>query len=405
MSKIQEEWEFLRLDFAAACCELREADAVVLAKSLEHYLLLGDARLPRAVVERTLREISTLPFDEVRYLPAVGPKKVRNLIRVIRRIVRLVKETAGESVTRVESVAPSDAAEDSAEDRAPFDLRKVNDLVWNAWCDAVRAHAPDGALLGTFVESLKSLPRTMWFKPLADYFDLSLQEVLRLERHGPKRAAQVLDVFRRYHANIERGWGAEGRHPPLSPSIAIAEAFMAAEEEGLTTFDTALFSASVVRPLLRQLAIDVRDDVRRLVETRLAESYSAAPPSWDDRRSQAASGGTSTKPRRAPQTPFPEYVAEVIEVRWPRGASRIGNLLDRCANAGKARRLVGSLPALEIFFPQLRPRLRALTQESPTSDLSNASATGRPFRPPDAVSGALLLELLLPLTQLVHLAN
>ena len=243
---------------------LRElADPSRLDKTLAHWALPRDRRLPYALLDRTTREIVNTSFRELSSTPGIGRKKIGSLVMLLRRVLAEEPRMAPE-------VADSPGDPGVREAEGSFDVTVVSDSVWEDWRETVRRFGMEEEKLGKFASSLCDLPTVIWDTPLRDYLVLSMDEIRSLKTHGDKRVRVVLEVFH----TIYRLLGHAGEHRQfvfrVQPRIAVAVEQWVSEHLRHTDMpDVQDIRQNLVLPVLNQIEVDAGEIVHRLAAGRL----------------------------------------------------------------------------------------------------------------------------------------
>src|SRR5688572_21121766 len=106
-----------------------------LDKALSYWVLPTDRRLPIAFLDRPLRELLSLPLDELMATPGVGHKKILGFFDLLKRAAKATAPDApfglsGESQKRPKSLTPTGG----------FDASIVSESLWTAWCETVQRY-------------------------------------------------------------------------------------------------------------------------------------------------------------------------------------------------------------------------------------------------------------------------
>src|SRR5207247_1186857 len=158
--------------------------------------------------------------------------------------------------------------------------------------------------------TLQDLPSVMWHTPLAEYADLTLEQVRRLKTHGEKRVRAVVEVFALVQSLL-------GEQLPRHLNIRVAPGFVAPIEAWLSDVIGREFfppadeiRRAFIEPLVEQLRHDAGDTVARLVAGRL----SASSAQFNARGAAKELGLT-----RARVYQLLAEASAVMSVRWPEG--------------------------------------------------------------------------------------
>ena len=314
-----------------------------LNKPIAYWALPKDRRLPLALLGRTVGELVSTPFDELRATPGVGQKKIDALVKLLDRATN----DEPPATTRPAAPPPSSAElTDNGQEAAPreFDPSVVSEVVWAEWRKTVRDHGIGEERLGRLAPSLRKLPSVIWHRRIGYYIDYSLQEIWRLKTHGTKRVHAILEVFFHVHELLR----------DVSPSPAFGLRIVPRRIRGVEYWIDALAETwlmpgrdeicrHVLRPLLEQIGVDMGSSIRELAEGRLG--LQAGRQSV---RSQSNRVGVT----RARIYQLLDGCAKVMRVRWPDGECYLARLDAHLGGEGdqsETRKLVQA--ANELFFP------------------------------------------------------
>jgi hypothetical protein len=316
-----------------------------LERPLHFWALATDRRLPRALLGRVTRDIVETPFHQLCATPGIGRKKIETLLQLLERAVT----DSGEELTHhgrqpVEREPRGSRRKGSqpSSDGAKFDPASVSETTWERWREAIKKHGLQQELLGRFAGSLQELPRVSWRTPLAEYADLTLQQLRGRRTHGVKRVRAVIDVF----------WAVQSLVPDdardhvgvdVMPHFAAPlQAWLAeaAQHDEFPAF--ADVRRRFVEPLLKQLGVDANPIVLELVIGRLRLSKSSASVQATAQRL----GLTRARVYQLLAEP-----AEIMEIRWPEGRERVAALARRprlTRSSGRGATLFSA--AAKLFF-------------------------------------------------------
>lgn len=319
---------------------LEQPDDGRLDKALSYWVLPTDRRLPIAFLDRTLRDLLSRPLEELMGTPGVGHKKIIGFFDLLRRASKATVPDAPFGLATNEGVKRAQAAAASG-----FDSSVVSESLWARWCETVNRHGLGPEKLGRLAPSLQSLPTVIWHSRLEEYSERSLAEIRGLKTHGEKRVHAILEVFCTAHEALATATLDENIDlvvvprfvPPLSRWLmgAIGEAELPSVDE---------LRQHVVKPLVKQIHIDLGDQVAELAASRL--SLDAGAPSV---KQQADTIGVT----RARVYQLLEDCAKVMEVRWPEGRWLLAPLANRFGAADPEA--LGLLHGIvDLFFPPER---------------------------------------------------
>ena len=124
--------------------------------------------------------------------------------------------------------------------------------------------------LGRLAPSLQSLPTVIWHSRLEEYVDRSLADIRSLKTHGEKRVNAILEVFCTVHEALATATLQENIDvvvvprfiPPLTRWLmeAVAQPELPPVDE---------LHQHIVKPMVRQIKIDLGDQVAGLAAARL----------------------------------------------------------------------------------------------------------------------------------------
>ncbi len=282
---------------------LAAAPASHFDRPIAHWAVASDRRLPYALMDLTVRQLTTASYDHLLATPGVGHKKFASLVTLMQRSL-----TA--EVSSREEVDPS-AVDSISLQQEVFDPENVSQLMWAEWQETVRRHRLHDETLGRLAPSLQSLQTVIWNKTLGEYLQYTIDELRLLKTHGNKRVNAVLEVFHVVHTLLGSSQAATRVVAQLTP------AFIPPIEQWL---HSALASEDVpsvqdirqhlVLPVLNQIERDAGETVHRLAAGRLG--VEAFP---EGVRDQASELGVT----RARIYQLLETCGEVMQVRWPTG--------------------------------------------------------------------------------------
>jgi hypothetical protein len=327
---------------------LERPDDGRLDKALSYWVLPTDRRLPIAFLDRPLRDLLSLPLDDLMATPGVGHKKILGFFDLLKRAAKatspdvpfgLVSET-----TKRQKPAPA----------AGFDASVVSESLWTQWCDTVQRHGMGFEKLGRLAPTLQSLPTVIWHSRLEEYADRSLADIRSLKTHGEKRINAILEVFCTVHEALATATLQENIDvalvprfiPPLTRWLLEAVA-----EPDLPPADA--LHRHLVKPLIHQVKLDLGDQVASLAAARLCLDESA--PSV---KQQAETIGVT----RARIYQLLEDCGKVMEVRWPEGRWLLAPLATRFGSSDPET--IGLVHGLiDLFFPPERPTALASDED------------------------------------------
>jgi hypothetical protein len=296
---------------------LEHTDDGRLDKALSYWVLPTDRRLPIAFLDRQLRELLTLPLDELMSTPGVGHKKILGFFDLLKRAAK----TGSPDVPF--GLSGNESTKRSTKPSAPcgFDASIVSELLWSSWCETVVRYGMGPEKLGRLAPSLQALPTVIWHSRLEEYADRSLADIRSLKTHGEKRVQAILEVFCTIHEALATATLQDNIDvllvprfiPPLSRWL-----LERVDQEELPSVGE--LHKHVIKPLIAQVRIDLGDQVASLAAARLSLDEDA--PSV---KQQAESMGVT----RARVYQLLEDCSKVMDVRWPEGRWLLAPLATR----------------------------------------------------------------------------
>ncbi len=339
-----------------------------LSRPLEFWVLPSDRRLPLALLGRSLRELLTMPFEEITATPGIGQKKINSLVKLLDRATHDEPPTVSVGGTASEE-RPGEPV-----DTTRFDPAIVSEALWTEWRETVRQFDVGDEPLGRLAPSLQRLPTVIWYTPLRQYLDHSLGEIRRLRTHGEKRVRCVLEVFHSvYQRLLEADTNSNLTELLMPPWIREAERWIEvqSERDRLPSHDE--IRDGFARPLLGLISVDCGPTVLHLVEERLG--LQGQPRSVRD---QAKNLGVT----RARVYQLLDDCGKVMTVRWPNGRAILERFTSHLSSLegphDSSLRLYFSLS--ELCFPDKQLELFVAEPESEplasSSESSEASEAG-----------------------------
>lgn len=302
-----------------------------LSKPIAHWAAPEDRHLPMALMNRSVRELISTPFQQLHATPGVGIKKMAALLRLLARVSQEVP-------------APQVPLPEPANDHKGVGSLRTNlsEVHWIEWRDVVARHDLHCETLGRLSRSLQALPRSLWNTPLSTFSQLSLAEIRGLRAYGEKRVGAVLEVFE-FLANVlqqvddnphlsvrfssrfvERveGWARQQFLAPAGPSV----------QEVRDEF---------VFPLLEQVLLDGGELHREVVKARLEL------PNLTVRALASRKGLT-----RGRLYELWAECATIASIRWPAGPAIMSRLQRKLLADGTNQAAQGLFDsAMAIWFP------------------------------------------------------
>jgi hypothetical protein len=317
---------------------LEQPDDGRLDKALSYWVLPTDRRLPIAFLDRSLRELMSRPLEELMTTPGVGQKKILGFFDLLKRAGKTTLPDApfglGGNETSKRSQKPACAG--------GFDSSVVSESLWSGWCETVKHYGMGYEKLGRLAPTLQSLPTVIWHSRLDEYANRSLAEIRSLKTHGEKRVHAILEVFCTVHEALATATLQENVDVVILPRFVpplrrwLLDAIDVAE---LPSSDE--LRKHVVNPLIRQIRIDLGDQVADLAAARLSLDENA--PSV---KQQADAIGVT----RARVYQLLEDCGKVMEVRWPEGRWLLAPLATRFGASDPET--IGLLHGIiDLFYP------------------------------------------------------
>jgi len=319
---------------------LQEKQDQRLEKPLAYWALPNDRRLPLALLDQSLKDLLSRPFEELSSTPGIGQKKMGAMIKLLLRAANDQTHQVPFGISElVNDEEPDDITVDG------FDASTVSESQWSQWTQTVSRHRLRRMKLGRLASSLQELPTVIWDRPLGYYMEYSVAEIRRMKTHGEKRVRIILEIFHEIHRLI-------AATPPggpvairLLPRFAhqleheIAEALSADE-----LLDADAMRKQVVSPLMRQTRVDLGDAIQKLCEGRVGM--------------RGRPQGVKAQSRRVGVTRARVYqlldeCAKAFAVRWPEGRCHLTLLSQRYHREDPASEALRLLDATKtLFFPQ-----------------------------------------------------
>lgn len=313
-----------------------------LDKALSYWVLPTDRRLPIAFLDRSLRDLLAEPFDDLMSTPGVGQKKILGFFDLLKRASKATAPDAPfglgtqDSAKRQKQPTPTGG----------FDAAVVSESLWTQWCETVNRYGLGAEKLGRLAPSLQALPTVIWHSRLEEYSDRSLAEIRTLKTHGEKRVHAILEVFCAVHEALSTATLQENIDVVLVPRFIPPITRWLMEVVGrpdLPPVDD--LHQNIVKPLIRQIKIDLGDQVAGLASARLCLDQNS--PSV---KQQAETIGVT----RARVYQLLEDCAKVMEVRWPEGRWLLAPLATRFGSSDPET--IGLVHGIvDLFYPNERP--------------------------------------------------
>jgi hypothetical protein len=329
---------------------IEHSDGGRLDKALSYWVLPTDRRLPIAFLDRPLRDLLSLPLDELMATPGVGHKKILGFFDLLKRASKATPPDVPFGLNG------NDAAKRATKPAEPggFDASIVSELLWSSWCETVLRYGMGPEKLGRLAPSLQVLPTVIWHSRLEEYADRSLAEIRSLKTHGEKRVQAILEVFCTIHEALATATLQENIDVLLVPRFIPPLTRWLLErvgQEELPSVDE--LHQNVVKPMLNQIRIDLGDQVAGLATARL--SLDENSPSV---KQQADAIGVT----RARVYQLLEDCAKVMDVRWPEGRWLLAPLATRFGASDPET--IGLLHGImDLFYAPEKAAAAALANE------------------------------------------
>jgi hypothetical protein len=316
---------------------LEHPDDGRLDKALSYWVLPTDRRLPIAFLDRNLRDLLSLPLDELMSTPGVGHKKILGFFDLLKRASKASSPDApfglgGDAAKRAQK-APAATG---------FDAAIVSESLWANWCETVKRYGMGPEKLGRLAPSLQALPTVIWHSRLEEYVDRSLADIRGLKTHGEKRVNAILEVFCTVHEALATATLQESIDVILVPRFIppLTRWLMETiQQPELPSVDD--LRKHIVKPMIRQIKIDLGDQVAGLASARLRLDDDA--PSV---KQQAETIGVT----RARVYQLLEDCAKVMDVRWPDGRWLLAPLATRFGSSDPET--IGLVHGIiDLFYP------------------------------------------------------
>jgi hypothetical protein len=319
---------------------LEHPDGSRLDKALSYWVLPTDRRLPIAFLDRTLRDLLSLDLDVLMGTPGVGHKKILGFFDLLKRASKAASSDvpfglANESKRSQKQTEPSG-----------FDATVVSESLWDSWCETVRRYGLGPEKLGRLAPTLQALPTVIWHSRLDEYLDRSLADIRSLKTHGEKRVNAILEVFCTVHEALATATLNENIDvvvvPRFIPTLTrwLLETIAQPDLPSLEDVQKRL-----VKPIIRQIKIDLGDEVAELASSRLRLDDNAPTV-----KQQAERMGVT----RARVYQLLEDCAKVMEVRWPEGRWLLAPLATRFGTSDPET--IGLVHGvIDLFYPAEKP--------------------------------------------------
>jgi hypothetical protein len=312
-----------------------------LDKALSYWVLPTDRRLPIAFLDRPLRELLSLPLDELMATPGVGHKKIMGFFDLLKRASKAASPDAPFGMANQESKRAKPPVASSC----GFDAAIVSESLWAQWCETVNRYGMGPEKLGRLAPSLQALPTVIWHSRIEEYADRSLADIRSLKTHGEKRVNAILEVFCTVHEALSTATLQENVDVVIMPRFVpplTRWLLEAVNQPDLPPVDE--LHQHIVKPMVNQIKIDLGDQVAGLAAARLCLDENS--PSV---KQQAETIGVT----RARVYQLLEDCGKVMEVRWPEGRWFFAPLATRFGSSDPET--IGLVHGIiDLFYPAPR---------------------------------------------------
>ncbi|MDA1054401.1 MAG: hypothetical protein O3C40_28505 [Planctomycetota bacterium] len=334
----------LRARFEDLATRFAEAPAGQLDLPIAHWAVASDRRLPYALLDRTVRQLTEASYDSLLATPGVGRKKFTALVMLLQRTLEAGETPpAAVTTTTVDSIALHQEA---------FDPELVSQVMWAQWQETVRHHHLQAEPLGRLAPSLQTLPTVIWTKQLGEYLRYTIDELRSLKTHGDKRVTAVLEVFHAVHSLLGNSTRSTRVLAQLTPAfVPPIEQWLygALSSEELPTAQD--IRQHLILPLLNQIERDAGETVHRLAAGRLG--IEAFP---EGVRDQSLELGVT----RARVYQLLETCGDVMRIRWPAGRWVFKLLSQRLQTHASGSETLDLLQSLRwLLYPNRRAHAAA----------------------------------------------
>ena len=329
----------LKARFDEMTSRFTDAPADQLDLPIAHWAVASDRRLPFALLDRTVRQITMASYESLLATPGVGRKKFASLVMLLQRASEAV-----EAPTELVATAPLSSL---ALQQGIFDPELVSQVMWAEWQETVRRHHLEHQSLGHLAPTLQTLPTVIWSKPLGEYLRYTIDELRSLKTHGDKRVTVVLEVFHIVHSILADSTRSPRvlaqLTPAFVPPIELWLHSVLSNEEVPSAQDV---TQHLVLPLLNQIERDAGETVHRLAAGRLG--IEAFP---EGVRDQALELGVT----RARIYQLLETCGDVMRVRWPAGRWMFKLLIQKIQSRASDSEVLDLLESLQwLLYPTRR---------------------------------------------------
>ncbi len=325
---------------------LSEKEEQHLQRPLAYWALPNDRRLPLALLDRPLKDLLQLQFEDLSATKGIGQKKMGAMIKLLLRAAEDQSHDVPFGLAELADGKPDDAAGVTIDG---LDSASVSESQWTAWVKTVIRHRMQREPVGRFATSLSELPSVLWTRPLGYYTNYSLAEIRALKTHGEKRVAVILNAFH----EIDRSLGSAPSEGPIAfcavPRFAreieswVASALATGNTKSELPAEDDI-RKFVVAPLVRQAKYDLGEDVAKICEGRLG--LRGKPQGV---KAQSQRMGVT----RARVYQLLDEVAKATWFRWPAGRFHLGLLSQRYRHHEADPDTIRLIDvARELFYPE-----------------------------------------------------
>jgi hypothetical protein len=313
-----------------------------LDKPLAYWALPNDRRLPLALLDRSLAELVSCPYDDLSGTPGIGQKKMGAMIKLMLRAAK--DETPEVPFGILELVEETDEAALPGEVDGALDPALVSESQWARWKETISRHGQQEVKLGRAAPALASIPTVIWNTPLGFYLQYTINQVRQLKTYGDKRVGVVLEVFHLVHEMLHTATPVPHLRLRIVPQFAAAiESWIAAALERDSLPDDEEVRQNLTLPLLRQTRIDAGEEVYRLAEGRLGVRGKSLAVKEQSKRLGVT---------RARVYQLLDHGGKAMAVRWPEGRWQLAQLAEKYDQAEVPPEHRPLLEATrELFFP------------------------------------------------------
>jgi hypothetical protein len=298
-----------------------------------------DRRLPMALIDLTVDQLLSKPFEELCLTRGIGVKKLRMLLELLERAIASDPQLPEPEPMGSQTMVPNFATKLS-EALDNFNSRAVTEGQWAKWKTTVAKHRLNSMPLGRLARNLMEITSVIWNSPLGNYLPYSLDELRQLKTYGEKRVGSILEVF--YTIDLSMSAMPEGGHLVLRLEPRYVYEVETAVFDMMAHFappQAKTVQQAVIYPLLNQLKLDMGDFAHDLVRDRVGTGAKAKAI-----REQSEELGLT----RARLYQVLEECALAAHVRWPQGRVVLNELMVYLSNREGLERVVRQLHQLII---------------------------------------------------------